>query len=345
MHERTPSRRRVLAGGVAAVLGATAGCLGGALRSDDADADGDDRVLRLTFDDAGETLRDRFVDDPTETDTTWDTAAFAAVRDGETYTTQYRKPFFSTTDDPRYAVHGGTYYRLGSVVVDEAEATRPVLRLFDADADGNGVDSGDDADSTGDSETARVVDAETLPSGDRRAVEIAHFAARARGNEGGIPIGLVERGGYVYRRPDALDASGVLADDGPDRVRFRDTVYRIDVAREQFYEPVYRATGTVVAESPEQVEAILRARKVDARIAEGDLSPDAQEVIETAEHGEYEESYPYSEGYAAVLRALHERPYLDGDIESDATATDSGAGMVRHAGRYYDYRLRFEPNS
>ncbi|GAB3705305.1 hypothetical protein [Halorubrum pallidum] len=332
MHERTPSRRRVLAGGVAAVIGATAGCLGGPLGGDDT---GDaDRVLRLTLDAVGETLRDRFVDDPTETEPTWDTAAFAAVRDGEHYTTQYRKPFFSTTDDPRYAVHDGTYYRLGSVVVDEAETTRPVLRLYDAD--------GDAAESEP-SDTAGAVEADALPPGDRRAVEIAHFAARARGNGGGVPIGLVERGGYVYRRPDAIDASSVLADDGPDRVAVRDTVYRIEVARERFYEPVYRATGTVIAESPERMEAILRAREVGARIAEGDLSPDAREVIESASHGGYEESHPYSEAYAAVLRALHERPYLDGNIESDGAGTESGAGTVRHAGRYYDYRLRFEP--
>ncbi len=337
----------MLAGVVAAAIGATAGCLGGSLRGDDTDDGGDDRVLRLTLDSVGERLRDRFVDDPNEADPTWDTAAFAAVRAGETYTTQYRRPFFSTTDDPRFAVHDGTYYRLGSVVVDEAETVRPVLRLFDTDADGNtaesrsadGSGSGAESGSTTDSDAA--VEADALPSGDRRAVEIAHFAARARGTEGGVPIGLVERGGYVYRRADAVDASALLPDDGPESVRFRDTVYRVEVSRERFYEPVYRATGTVVAESPERMEAILRAREVDARIAEGDLSADARRVIETASHGGYEEAHPYSTAYRAVLRALHERPYLDGNIESDAMGTEAGSGMLRYAGRYYEYRLRF----
>ncbi|WP_256403580.1 hypothetical protein [Halorubrum salinum] len=347
MHERTPSRRRVLAGGVAAAIGGVAGCLGGSLRGDGADDGGDDRVLRLTLDSVGERLRDRFVDDPSEADPTWDTSAFAAVRAGETYTTQYRRPFFSTTDDPRFAVHAGTYYRLGSVVVDEAETVRPILRLFDTDADGNTAESGAAEGSTPGAESGSTtgsdaaVEAASLPSGDRRAVEIAHFAARARGTEGGVPIGLVERGGYVYRRADAVDASALLPDDGPDRVRFRDTVYRVEVSRERFHEPVYRATGTVVAESPERMEAILRAREVGARIAEGDLSADARRVIETASHGGYEESHPYSAAYRAVLRALHERPYLDGDIESDAMGTEAGSGMLRYAGRYYDYRLRF----
>ena len=336
----------MLAGGVAAAIGATAGCLGGSLRGDTAGDDGDDRVLRLTLDSVGERLRDRFVDDPSEADPTWDTAAFAAVRAGETYTTQHRKPFFSTTDDPRFAVHAGTYYRLGSVVVDEAEAVRPVLRLFAADADDGAAESGPDGGSgsgeeSGSTADSTAVDAASLPSGDRRAVEIAHFAARARNNEGGVPIGLVERGGYVYRRSDAVDASALLPEDGPDRVRFRDTLYRVEVSRERFYEPVYRATGTVVAESPERMEAILRAREVDARTADGDLSSDAQRVIEAASHGGYEESHPYSAAYRDVLRALHERPYLDGNIESDAMGTEAGAGIVRHAGRYYDYRLRF----
>ncbi|MFW5917800.1 MAG: hypothetical protein ACOCRD_05265, partial [Halorubrum sp.] len=132
MNDSKPSRRRVLAGGLAVAAGAVAGCLDGSVTGGAANGD-DDRVLALTLDDAGETLREGAVVDPAETEPRRDGAAFAAARDGESYTAQYRKPFPSASDGPTYAVHGGTYYRLDSVVVDEAEAIRPVLRLFDVD--------------------------------------------------------------------------------------------------------------------------------------------------------------------------------------------------------------------
>ncbi|MFC7324797.1 hypothetical protein ACFQMF_09415 [Halorubrum rutilum] len=335
MSDSNPSRRRVLAGGLAAAAAAVAGCLDGSVTAGPADGTPADQVLVLTLDDAGETLRDTGVVDPAETDPRWDEAAFAAARNGERYTAQYRTPLPPAGDDPTYAVHDGTYYRLDSVVVDEAAATRPVLRLFEVDedgGDGNGSDAGD-----GD-----AVESEALPAGDRRAVRIAHFAARARGNPGGVPVGLVERGGYVYRDAEAIDASELLAADGPDRVLHRDTVYRAEVARERFHEPVYRAVAEPVAESPERMEAILRARTVGARIESEDLSTDARAVIEAARRGGYEESHPYSDGYAEVLRTLRERPYLDGNVRKDAGWTESGSERIRYEGRYYDYQLLFE---
>jgi hypothetical protein len=342
MTDLDPSRRRILTGGLAVAAGAVAGCLDGSVTGGPADdGDGDDRVLSLTLDDAGETLRDGAVVDPADAGPRWDEAAFAAARDGERYTAQYRKPFPSATDEPTYAVHEGTYYRLDSVVVDEAAATRPVLRLFGVD----GGDAGEESDAAADSDAgdgADAVEREALPEGDRRAVEIAHFSARARGNSGGVPVGLVERGGYVYRDEGAVDASELLAPDGPDRVAYRDTVYRVEVARERFYEPVYRAVAEPVAESPERMEAILRAHTVGARLGEDDLSADAREVIEAARYGGYEESHPYSGGYAEVIRAFHERPYLDGNVRKDAAWTESGSERIRYEERYYDYRLRFE---
>jgi hypothetical protein len=333
MSDLNPSRRRVLAGGLAAALGAMSGCLDGSVTAGPGDSERV-RVLRLALDEVGETLRERAVVDPDETSPRWDEAAFEAVRAGDSYTVQYRKPFFSTDEDPTHAVHEGTYYRLGSVVVDEAETTRPVLRLF-------GVEE-EDAEGTDESDTGGV-DAETLPQGDRRAVRIAHFAARARGNSGGVPVGLVERGGYVYRNEDAVEASALLSEDGPARVSYRDTTYRVAVERERFYEPVYRATGEVVAESPERMEAVLRALDVGPRLSEEALSADAREVLERAMHGGYEESHPYSDAYAEVLRSLHERPFLDGNVRKDAPRQWSGSRMLRYDGRYYDYRLVFKP--
>jgi hypothetical protein len=341
MADLKPSRRRILTGGLTAAAGAVAGCLDGSVTGDSADdGDGDDRVLALTLDDAGDTLRDDAVVDPADAGPRWDEAAFAAARDGERYTTQYRRPFPSAADEPAYAVHEGTYYRPRSLVVDEAEATRPVLRLDKVDEGdaGDGADSGDGNDA-GDGNDP--VDRSALPECDRRAVQIAHFSARARGNPGGVPIGLVERGGYVYRDEEAVDASDLLAANGPDRVEYRDTVYRVEIARERFYEPVYRAVAEPVAESPERMEGILRAHTVGARIRDGDLSADAREVIEAARYGGYAESHPYSEEYAEVIRAFHERPYLDGNIRKDAGWSESGSERIRYGDRYYDYRLRF----
>ncbi|WP_435072929.1 hypothetical protein [Halorubrum sp. HHNYT27] len=341
MSDMKPSRRRLLSGGLAAAIGAVSGCLGGSVTGGPSD-DERDRVLRLVLDDAGETLSENAVVDPDETSPRWDEAAFEAVRAGDSYTVQYRKPFFSTDEDPTHAVHDGTYYRLDSVVVDEAETTRPVLRLFGVDEIGAEDAGENDTDATGESDI-EVVDAETLPTGDRRAVEIAYFAARARGNVGGIPVGLVERGGYVYRNENAVEASALLAEDGPTRVVYRDTTYRVAIDRERFYEPVYRATSEVVAESPERMEAILRALKVGPRVDEEALSADAREVLERAMYDGYEESHPYSDAYAEVLRSLHERPYLDGNVRKDAAPQWTDSEMVRYEGRYYDYRLVFKP--
>ena len=334
MRTPTPSRRRLLAGGLAAAaLGSTAGCLDGSFADDENDGGDAERVLTLTLEDVGTELRDRYVDDPVESDVPWDEAAFAAVRDGETYATQYRKPFFSSDDDPTYAVAEGIYYRLDSVVVDEVAVTRPVLRLLDIDDAGGDDAGGDDA---GENAT------ESLPDIDRRAVEIAHFAARARGDESGYPVGLVQRGGYVYRDDGAADAS-VLLDDGADRVTYRGETYRVAVTRERFHEPVYRAVGEPVAESTEGIEAVLRAELVGARVDSDDLSGDAVRCLEEARYGGYGESHPFSGAYAEVLIELHERPYLDGNVENDAFDPGDRPELVRYDGRYYDRLLRFEP--
>ncbi|WP_380680891.1 hypothetical protein [Salinigranum sp. GCM10025319] len=321
-----PSRREFLAGGVAAVLTATTGCLedAGGFGSDDAG-----RSLRLTLTREDGPLRESFVVDLAETRPEWDEEAFAAALAGDDYTIQYRKPFFSTPEDPVYTRNEGTYYRLGSVVVDEATVTRPVLRLFEID---RGADSSE----------PDGVDAAELPTGDERAVRVAHFAARARGNEGGAPWGLVQRGGYVYRDEDAVDESVLLADSStPDHVVYRDRVYSVEVSRERFHEPVYRATVEPVAETPERMEAILRAQFVDARFSREDLSPAAREVVRAARREGYAERHPYSTGYREVLRALHRRAYIDGNIRKDAGVDDEGRRMLRYNGVYYDYRLRF----
>ncbi|MFB6123163.1 MAG: hypothetical protein ABEJ78_06865 [Haloferacaceae archaeon] len=321
-----PSRRQLLSAvGASATATALSGCLG-ALGGRDA---GDSaRALALTLSRDGRSLREAFVVDLSETRRMHDERAFEAARDGRAYTTRYRTPFDSTPADPTYTERNGTYYRLGSVVVDEAASVRPVLRLSEV---------GDPNDAS----TPDAVAASRLPDVDQTAVEVAYFAARARGNEGGAPWGLVRRGGYVYPTGDATDASRLLADDGPAHVVFRETVYAVEIAREQFRGPVYRATADPVAESPERMEAILRATFVDARLSRGALSRAARDVLESARTEGYSESHPYSSGFREVLRAMHERAYIDGNVRKDAGVDDDGRRMLRYDGTYYDYRLRF----
>jgi hypothetical protein len=322
-----PSRRQLLASGLAASLAASAGCLG--FLGDATGQDESDRSLTLQLHREEETLRDRYVEDLSESEPSWSEAAFEATVAGESYTTQYRRPFYSTPDDPRYARRSGTYYRLGSVVVDEVTTTHPVLRLFSADEGGDA--------------TPNAVPKEDLPEPDRRAAQIAFVSARARGNEGGVPVGLVQRGGYVYRREEAVDHSRLLGDDRPEYVTVQETPYRVEVSREQFHEPVYRATVQPVADDPEQVEAALRAKFVEARVASEDLSADARDVLDQAETDGCAEAHPYSSGFQAVLRALHEREYLDGNVEKDAMGRDRGPELLLYDGEYYQYQLRLDP--
>jgi hypothetical protein len=275
----------------------------------------------------GDSLRENAVVDLTTTRWDSDAAAFEAVRNGETYTTQGHRPFRARPDDPVYTSHDGTYYRLQSVIIGERTATYPVLRLFAVDRPPT--------------ETGEAVATTSLPDVDQRAIEIAHMAARARDNEGGVPWGLVRRGGYVYRQATAREASQLVGAGPPSRVRFRGTVYTTEMTDETFHEPVYRATAEPVADSPAQMEAILRARLVDARVTRETLSTAARDILQTAQADGYSEVHPYSEGYRAVLRTLHKRAYLDGDIQKDAGGRAEGDQLLQYDGAYYDHRLRF----
>jgi hypothetical protein len=322
----SPTRRRVLAAGAAAGLLPLSGCLD-TLGGGDALGDDDDRHLQLVLSDAATPLRSGYVVDFANTERPHDGEAFAAAFAGESYTTQGRTPFGSRPDDPRYVRHEGTYYRLGSVVVNERAVTHPVVRLTEV-AEAGAEDAPD------------AVVAETFSEADRRVVHVAHMAARARGNEGGAPWGLVRRGGYVFRDDDAAAESRLVGADAPSHVVYHGAVYEVDVRRERFHEPVYRATVDPVAESPERMEAILRAKFVDARLSGDDLSGQARSILRDARGEGYAETHPYSEPYRQILSELHARAYLDGNVEKDAYVEEPGAGMALYDGSYHRYRLR-----
>ncbi|MFC6825899.1 hypothetical protein [Halopelagius fulvigenes] len=287
------------------------------------------RKLALSLSPFEESLRERYVVDLTETRPSWDEEAFDAALNGSAYTTQHRTPFLARGDDePTYARRNGTYYRLDSLVVGESEVTHPVLRVYEVEGS-----SGDAPDAVAHS---------SLPEADRRAVKIAYFAARARGNVGGVPWGLVERDGYVYRDEVAISSSRILSDSGPSRVEYRETVYEVEVTRETFHEAVYRANVEPVADSESEMETILRARLLDARIAREDLSPGARKVVRDAIREAHSESHPYSPAFESVLKKLDRWTYLDGNVEKDG-GVESGRrrGYLRYDERYFGYRLQF----
>jgi hypothetical protein len=266
MDEFSLSRRRLLASGLAAGLAAATGCLG---LGDDTANEGTGQELGISLTRVDGRLRERYVDEREDHDDRWDEQALEAALNGERYTTQHRRPFFASPDDPAYVVDGGTYYQLGSVVVDEVTETYPVLRLFETEeTTATAVDGSEDGD---------------LPEPDQRAVRIAHMAARARGNEGGFPSGLVQRGGYVYRREAARDESVLLAGDGPEYVTTRETTYSVEIARERFHEAVYRPTAepiTIQGDHGPVAFRHIRYRTYDDRSIEEALGPPPGNPIE-----------------------------------------------------------------
>lgn len=317
------SRRTVLAASAAIAASTVGGCLETLTGESNSS-----RTLTLRLSSWDGSLRDRYVADLDETRMLWDEEAFAATLDGEQYTTTYREPFFAR-DQPKYTEHDGTYYELGSVVVDETIHTHPLLRL-------ETVGRTSEMDSIPDH-----VSQSELPEGDRRAVQIAYMAARARGNEGGVPWGLVERDGYVYRDEEAVQDSSLLGDSGPSHVEYRDRIYAVEVTREEFREPVYRATVEPVTDDETDMETILRARLVDADIERNSLSAEAQSVLREAQHDGYGESHPYSSAFETVLQKLDEWAYIDGNVEKDGSVTPREQSIVRYDDRYFDYRLEF----
>jgi hypothetical protein len=320
------SRRRALAVAGAAGLSALAGCsnrLG--LGSDG------DQSATITFRlyDRTATLRDRYVRDLTETRVPWDENALAAAVNGSAFTTQHARPF--PTSEPLWAEYDGRYYHLDEVVVGEETVTRPVLRLHDEGRIGEG-----------ESGAPEHVDTAALPQTDDRAVQIAYMAARARGDVGGVPWGLVQRGGYVYRNESAVASSELLADDGPAYVAYRDRVWRVEVERETFHEAVYRPVAEPVAETEAEIETVLRGRLVGARIDPASLSAAERDVFRRARSGDgYGAEHPFPDAFVSVLKRLDERAYVDGNVTKDAGADEyPPRDLIRYGDAYFDYRLR-----
>lgn len=320
--ERT--RRNVLAGSAAVFGGLLSGCVDGIDPRDSAS----NRTLTFQMEEGGRSLVDRYVVDLADTRVEWDETAFEAALAGDEFTTRHRRPFpVRNGDGPLYTFHDGTYYHLDSVVIGEERATHPVLRLFE---EGRSSESDGLPDHTAH---------EDLPSVDRQAVSIAHMAARARGNEGGVPWGLVERGGYVYRS-DARSQSRLLDESGPSHVAYQDFVYRCEVTEETFHEAIYRPDVEPVAGSASEMETVLRATLLDSRIDPASLTAEEREIVRTARGDGYEETHPFSEALTSLLEALDQRAYVDGDVEKDGQVERNRSYLLEYGSEYFRYWLQ-----
>ncbi|ADQ68133.1 hypothetical protein C499_15535 [Halogeometricum borinquense DSM 11551] len=336
MRSNRSSRRRVLA--VAGTIGVSAvsGCtnristLADDLGSNSSRQSNATITFRLTG--RTSTLRERYVKDLNETRVPWDEDALAAAVNGTPYTTQFTEPF--VTREPTWAKHNGTYYHLDEVVVGEEKVTQPVLRLRDEGRIENG-----------EADAPKHVEKGTLPESDQKAVEVAYMAARARGNIGGVPWGLVQRGGYVYRNAETAKASELLDGDGPDYVAYRGHVWQVETQRETFYEAVYRPDVEPVAETADEIEEVLRGRLVGARIDPESLSQSERDVFREAQNG-YTAEHPFPEAFVSILKRLDERAYIDGNVTKDAGTQDYPEhDVIRYGDEYFEYRLRLDEAS
>lgn len=327
------SRRRLLA--AAGLIGTTA--LSGCTDSLPGTGSEPKPELQLFLEEIEGSLRDRYVTDLDESRPDWDEHAFRAAVAGETFTTQHRPPFPTRggdDDPPAYAKHDGTYYRLDSVVVGEKQVTNPILRLHN-------VGRVSELDPVPEHTAS-----DDLPQIDVRAVKIAYFAARARGNVGGVPWGLVQRGGYVYRDEQAARRSTLLADGSPTHVEYRDRIWKIEIVRETFHERIYRADVDPVASSPSEMETVLRAVLLDARIDPATLSSDEREIVQDAQqHSGYTATFPFPDALSSLLKRLHQRAYLDGNVRKDGRAEGSTVGHLLLGDRYFEYRIALQSPS
>lgn len=169
------------------------------------------------------------------------------------------------------------------------------------------------------------------------------MAARARGNQGGVPWGLVQRGGSVYRETDAASESSLLGESGPTHVSYRRHIYRVETTTETFHEAVYRPDIEPVADTEAELEQVLQAQLLDSRLDPDTLSDDERTIIREARGDGYEASYPYPEALNSLLRKLDQRAYIDGNISKDGRRPQPSTDYpLKYGETYFEYRLELQ---
>jgi len=263
--------------------------------------------------------------EPPEEPRPW-TADYAANVDaavaGERPTTHGYRP----VPDGEYVERDGTYYRLAVVTTGLERIERPVLRL-------EWVGRLDELE-----EPPKRVRFPALTRLDQHAVKIAYVAARHRQMGGTAPGGVVEAGGYVYRRGYEGPASGLAPDPLHDYVEYNGAVLEVSIERREFAEPARTGIAIPVADSEAGFERALDGEMVDARLDPETLSEDQRLMLY---RDDYEETTPLSEGYRELLVDLGLSDLLDIGTETDSRAEN---GLHLALGEeYYRYGLYVNP--
>ena len=282
----------------------------------------------LDVDSVGKSLVAHTTWSPPGGDAPWSLVARDAWRTatgGGTYVTYG----YSPVPDGEYTVREGQYYLLQATVTGQRELKRPVLRL-------EWVGHADEL-----AEPPDAVNYESLPPLDRKAVEVAFFAARARESGGGAPWELVERGGYVYRHL-TMGRSELVPRPEHRYVNYEGVILRVRTARETLPEAKFETTAKRVANSKRAFARVVDAALVDARVNGASLSKEARRLITTATgSGAYRETTPLSSEFEEVLRALHLRQYLS--LSERESPTGESGRYLELDGAYYTYALFVSP--
>ena len=316
--------RRTLLTALAAGPAALAGCQsvpGG---------DAQTPTYALDLDEVGQSLAQHMLWKPPEGDAPWNRVgrdAWRTATGGGDYVTYG----FAPVNDGEYTVRDGTYYQLRTTVTGQRSMERPVLRL-------DWVGRIDEL-----ADPPEAVDYGSLPPLDRRAVEAAFFAARARETGGGASWKFTERGGYVYRLLD-VGRSRLVPDPAHEFVAFEGVVLRVKTTTETVPEAEYVTTAREVADSRTAFAEVVDAALVDARIQSAELSQEARAVMaEAAGPGAYRETVPLSNEFEEVLRALELQGYLS-TTTAECPTGESGRYLA-FDGQYYTYALFVSPSS
>ncbi|ELZ27732.1 hypothetical protein C475_07420 [Halosimplex carlsbadense 2-9-1] len=308
---------------------AAAGAAAGTALSGCAAVEGLSGEQQLTYtldaDRVGTSLAPLALWEPPEEPRSW-TADYAANVEaavaGERPTTHGYRP----VPDGEYVERDGTYYRLSVVTTGLERIERPVLRL-------KWVGRLDELE-----DPPERVRFPALTRLDQRAVKIAYVAARHRQMGGTAPGGVVEAGGYVYRRGYEGSQSGLAPDPLHDHVEYNGTVLEVSVERRTFAEPARTGVATPVADSEAGFERALDGEMVDARLDPETLSEDQRLMLS---RDSYEETTPLSEGYRELLADLGLSDLLNVGTEADSRAEN---GLYLALGEeYYRYGLYVNP--
>ncbi|ESP87370.1 hypothetical protein K933_14828 [Candidatus Halobonum tyrrellensis G22] len=283
--------------GACSLAPSTAGCLG-------LSASDDSPRYRLSTRRIGPSLAPRFDWDADDADPFARDLADRIVDRGEVATAGFSLDGVGT-HNPRYVERDGAYYEVAVAEAGTVTRTRWLLWFDRVDAD---PPAGAEVyvSSLGLGDPTRLDAAYGLSEADVRAVEDAEGRIATESGFLDVADRPPERRGHLFVRRSA-DGTDLVPDPPFDYATFESgdgTVYARAVVEEVSVDLTrYVHTATPVAESADAYERHLRETYL--RTAFDDVSDAQRSVLDAATGGgEYEETAPLSDGFAAVLERL-----------------------------------------